>query len=220
VSAPRFAATLFDVDGTLLDSTDFVIGAIEFVLQQHGRTPPTRAEIGVVLGPALTDCYRALAPDLDPVPLCAEHRAWQKERVGKMPVFPYPRVLETLRSLRDAGVRCAAVTARSKISSLGSIENAGLAGLLEFLLSAEDAPRTKPHPDPLFVALERMNLSASEVMYVGDTEADILAGRAAKMVTVGVTYGFFGAAIARCQPDFLINDFAELTGIVMPARTS
>jgi len=215
VSQPRFAAALFDVDGTLLDSTDYVIGAIEYVLRLHGRTPPMRREIGLVLGPALTDCYRALAPDLDPALLCAEHRAWQKERVGKMPVRPYPRVIETLQRLRAAGVRCAAVTARSKVSSLGTLENAGLAHLLEFLLSAEDTPRTKPHPDPLLAALERMRLAASQAVFVGDTEADIVAGRAAGMVTVGALYGFFGEALATAKPDYLIRDIAELTPLVL-----
>jgi pyrophosphatase PpaX len=211
----RFAAALFDVDGTLLDSTDYVIGAIEHVLRLHGRTPPPRHEIGRILGPALTDCYLALAPELDPVLLCSEHRAWQKERVGKVPVRPYPHVVETLRMLRESSVRCAAVTARSKVSSLGTLENAGLAGLLEFLLSAEDTPRTKPHPDPLLAALNRMHLLPSDAVFVGDTEADIVAGRAAGMVTVGVTYGFFGAAIAGTKPDHLIGDIAELPGIVL-----
>jgi pyrophosphatase PpaX len=212
---PRFAAALFDVDGTLLDSTDYVIGAIEHVLRRHERTPPPRQQIGVTLGPALADCYRALAPGLDPVVLCAEHRAWQKERVQTMAIHPYPRAIETLRALRDAGVRCAAVTARSKASSLGTLENAGLAGLMEFLLSAEDTPRTKPHPDPLLLALERMRLPASQAVFVGDTEADIVAGRAAGIATVGVTYGFFGETIAACKPDHLIRDIAELTPLLL-----
>ncbi len=215
VSAPRFAAALFDVDGTLLDSTDYVIGAIEHVLRLHGRTPPLRTEIGIVLGPALADCYRVLAPGLDASVLCAEHRAWQKERVQTMAIHPYPHAINTLRTLRAAGVRCGAVTARSKVSSLGTLENAGFGGLLEVTLSAEDTPRTKPHPDTLLLALKLMELSPAEAVYVGDTESDILAGRAAGMVTVGVTYGFFGEAIAASKPDHLIGDIAELTSLLL-----
>ena len=211
----RFAAALFDVDGTLLDSTDYVIGAMEHVLRLYGRTPPPRQQIGVVLGPALADCYRVLAPDLNPAPLVTAHRAWQKERVQTMTIHPYPHAIETLRTLQNAGVRCAAVTARSKVSSLGTLENAGLAGLLEFVISAEDAPRTKPHPDPLFMALERMRLTPRQAVFVGDTEADIVAGRAAGMVTVGVTYGFFGEALAAAKPDHLIGDIAELTPLLL-----
>lgn len=212
---PRFAAALFDVDGTLLDSTDYVMGAIEHVLRQHGHTPPPRPQIGRTLGPALADCYRVLAPDLDPAPLVAAHRAWQKERVRTMPILPYPQAIETLQTLRAAGVRCAAVTARSKVSSLGTLEGAGFGGLLEVVLSAEDAPRTKPHPDPLLLALKLMELTPAQAVFVGDTESDIVAGRAAGMTTVGVTYGFFGEAIAATKPDHLIGDIAELTPLLL-----
>jgi len=215
VSQPHFAAALFDVDGTLLDSTDYVMGAMEYVLRQHGRTPPPRNVIGRTLGPALAGCYRALAPDLDPMPLVEAHRAWQRERVKTMPILPYPHAIETLRTLRDAGVRCAAVTARSKVSSLGTLEGAGFGGLLEVALSAEDTPRTKPHPDPLLLALKLMELTPSQAVFVGDTEADIVAGRAAGMTTVGVTYGFWGEAIAGTKPDHLIRNIAELTPILL-----
>jgi pyrophosphatase PpaX len=212
---PRFAAALFDVDGTLLDSTDYVMGAMEHVLRQHGRTPPPRSVIGRTLGPALADCYRVLAPNLDPLALVEAHRAWQRERVKTMPILPYPHAIETLQILRTAGVRSAAVTARSKVSSLGTLEGAGFGGLLEVVLSAEDTPRTKPHPDPLLLALKLMDLTPAEAVFVGDTEADIIAGRAAGMTTVGVTYGFFGEAITGTKPDHLIRTIAELTPLLL-----
>lgn len=215
MSKPRFAAALFDVDGTLLDSTDYVMGAMEYVLRQYGKTPPSRNVIGRTLGPALADCYRALAPDLNPAPLVAAHRAWQRERVKTMPILPYPRAIETLQTLRATGVRCAAVTARSKVSSLGTLEGAGFGGLLEVVLSAEDTQRTKPYPDPLLLALKLMELTPAEAVFVGDTEADIMAGRAAGMTTVGVTYGFFGDAIAATKPDHLIADIVELTPLLL-----
>lgn len=215
MSRPRFAAALFDVDGTLLDSADYVMGAIEHVLRERGRTPPSREQIGRTLGPALAECYRVLAPDLDAAELVAAHRAWQKERVRTMPVRPYPGAVDTLRRLRAAGVRCGAVTARSRVSSLGTLDGAGLGELLEVVVSAEDTARTKPYPDPLLVALQRMKLPPTEAIFIGDTEADIVAGRAARMKTVGALYGFFGEALTAARPDFVIRDIAELTPIVL-----
>ena len=215
MSASRFAAVLFDVDGTLLDSTDFVIGAIEHTLRLNNLTSPPRAEIGSKLGAALADCYRVLAPGLDPKALCATHRAWQVERVAKSPVLPYPHAIATLRTLREAGVRCGAVTARSKVSSLGTLEGAGLSPFLEVVLSAEDTERTKPHPDPLFVALEKLGIAPAQAAFVGDTEADIVAGKAAGMTTVGALYGFFGEALVATKPDLLIRDISELTPLVL-----
>jgi pyrophosphatase PpaX len=209
----RFAAVLFDVDGTLLDSTDFIVGAVEHTLRSQGRTPPSRDRIASVLGPALADCYRVWCPDLDPVLLCRVHRAWQVDHVRD--IHPYPGAADCLRALRSAGVRVAAVTARSKLSSLGSLDHTGLAGLIEFTVSAEDVTATKPDPEALHLALERLGVRASDAVMVGDTTADIRAGQAAGTATIGVLYGFHGARLASCDPDHLVRDIAEVTPIVL-----
>jgi HAD superfamily hydrolase (TIGR01509 family) len=217
-ATPRFAAALFDVDGTLLDSTEFVVGAIEHVLQSRNRVPPPRSVIARSLGPPLPDCYRQLAPDLDPVPLCAEHRAWQLQR--RHLVKPFPHAATVLRALREAGVRLAAVTARSRISSLGTLADAGLDGLLEFTISAEDVARMKPDPEALLVALHRLNVTPARAVMIGDTTADILAGKAAGVTTMGVLYGFHGAGLAQVNPDFLVRDIRELPPLILDRRPS
>jgi len=210
---PRFRAALFDVDGTLLDSTEFVVGAFQHALETHGGPRLSRVEIAALLGPALADCYRRVAPNLDPALLCATHRAWQRDRVRS--VLPYPHTIETLRQLKAAGIHMAAVTARSKISSLGTIANAGLGEFMEFTISAEDVARTKPDPEALRLALQRLGLPASVAVMVGDTRADIEAGKAAGTTTIGVTYGFHGAALAASQPDHLIGDIRELVPLLV-----
>ncbi len=210
--APRFAVALFDVDGTLLDSTEFVVGAFQHALQAHGVPLLSRAEIAALLGPALPDCYRLVAPHLDPQILCLTHRAWQRERMHL--VQPFPHTIETLRTLKLTGLRMAAVTARSKISSLGTIENGGLAEFLEFTISAEDVARTKPDPEALHAALKRLGLPAGAAVMIGDTHADIQAGKAAGTATIGVTYGFHGTRLAESQPDHLIGDIRELPALL------
>ena len=205
-------AVLFDVDGTLLDSADYVLGAVEYTLRIHGRTPPPREQIAVLMGPPLDHCYGLLAPGMDPAPLVVTHRAWQRERMNL--AKPFPKAVETVRELRDAGMRCGAVTARSNVSSLGTLEGAGLGGLLEVVISAEDTPRTKPFPDPIFAALDRLKVPVSEAVMVGDTASDIEAGRVAGVRTVGVLYGFFGEKLRESRPDYVVSDISELPALL------
>ena len=212
-AGPRFAAALFDVDGTLLDSTDFVVGAMEHVLRSVGRTPPPRPAIALALGPPLPDCYRQLAPDLDPGPLVVAHRAWQAAH--RQLVKPYPRAIAVVRELRAGGLRLAAVTARSKVSSLGTLSDAGFDGLLEFTISAEDVARMKPDPEALHLALGRLGVPARQAAMIGDTTADIVAGKAAGVTTIGVLYGFHGAALAVSKPDHLVRDIRELPALLL-----
>lgn len=210
---PRFQAVLFDVDGTLLDSTEFVLGAMEHSLQAHGLPVPSRTHLARVVGPPLEQCYRQLAPSADPLPLCEAHRAWQQEHLGL--IHPFPQTVTTLQALRAGGVRLAAVTARSKVSSLASLEQTGVARYLEFTISAEDAPRTKPFPDPVCLALQRLGLTPADAVMVGDTASDVLAGQAAGVKTVGARYGFASAALVKVQPDWIIDEIANLLPLVL-----
>lgn len=208
----RFTAILFDVDGTLLDSAEFVLGAMEHTLRANGRTPPPREHIATIMGPPLGECYRRLAPELEPDRLCETHRAWQRDRMNL--VRPFPNAISTLQTLRAAGIRCAAVTARSRVSSLGTLDGAGLAGLLEVVISAEDTTRTKPYPDPVLAALVKLGMDPASAAMVGDTAADIEAGRAAGVTTIGALYGFFGEPLRECNPDHVVDDIADVLALL------
>jgi len=210
---PRFDAVLFDVDGTLLDSTEFVVNALRHALQTHGLPVPSASAVARIMGPPLAECYQRVAPGHDPAPLIATHRAWQREHVHL--IQAYPGAADALRRLRAAGVRLAAVTARSRVSSLGTLDSAGLASLLEFTISAEDTARPKPYPDPLHLALDRLGVSPPRAAMVGDTVTDIEAGRAAGVVTVAALYGFAGESLAGAGADHCIRAVEEVVPIVL-----
>lgn len=212
---PRFQAVLFDVDGTLVDSREFVLGAMEHALRTHHLPVPPRSTLAATIGPPLDECYRQIVPQANIPALRDTHRAWQRERIHL--VVPFPNARRTLETLRTAGVRLAAVTSRSRVSSLGSLDGAGLAALLEVVISAEDAPRPKPAPDPVWLALERLNVAASSAVMIGDTVADIEAGRAAGTRTIAALYGFAGPALQTAPADYFIRDVAEVVPVVLSA---
>lgn len=214
---PGVEAVLFDVDGTLVDSREFVLGAMEHALRTQRLPVPGRVALAASIGPPLEDCYRQFVPRADLRALCEAHRAWQRERMHLVVAFPNAR--RTLETLRAGGLRIAAVTSRSRVSSLGSLEGAGLSGLLDVTISAEDAPRTKPWPDPLLLALSRLNVEPGRAVMVGDTVADIQAGRSAGVKTVAALYGFAGPALANAPADFFIRDIAEVVPILLPAKS-
>jgi pyrophosphatase PpaX len=212
VVTPRYQAALFDIDGTLLDSTEFVLAAVEHALRAHGRTPPPRSELAAVMGPPLEDCYRRLAPDLDLASLAVAHRTFQRDKLHL--AVPFPRAAEVLGKLRDAGVKLAAVTTRSRVSSVATLECHGLAAFLPVVISAEDTTFTKPHPAPLLAALERLGVAPAHAVMIGDTAVDIEAGRNAGTATIGALYGFHGAEIAANRPDFLVRELAEVLPLI------
>jgi pyrophosphatase PpaX len=208
----RLKAVLFDIDGTLLDSAEFIYRAFAHVLRERKLPPRSRADMAAVMGVSLEECYRVLAGGGDLEAMCREHRAFQRQHLDLPRAFP--GAIEVLEELARMGLRMAAVTTRSRISSLTTLERCGLARFMQTVMSAEDTPNLKPHPEPLRKALAVLKVKPAQAVMVGDTEADVQAGRSAGTLTVGAVYGFQGAAVQRCNPDYVIRSIRELPAVL------
>ncbi|MCC5794832.1 MAG: HAD-IA family hydrolase [Chromatiales bacterium] len=205
---------LLDVDGTLLDS----VGA-------YGEAAArAAAPLGLSVDPAMvrrslnenTDFWALLlgghGESSRVQALRAEAmRHWPEVRDRHVQVFD--GVAAALRELRQAGIRLALVTA-SHGETLPVLERAGLLGLFETIVTAADVGQRKPHPEGLLLALERLQLCAGDVAYVGDTPVDMLAARAAGMRAFGVLQGAGdGRLLTGAGADRLLPGAARLPGL-------
>ena len=69
----------------------------------------------------------------------------------------------------------------------------------------------KPHPEALHKVMEELNLSAEELLFVGDSRNDILAAQAAGCCSIGLTYGYnYGESIELSKPDYVFDHFNDL----------
>jgi phosphoglycolate phosphatase-like HAD superfamily hydrolase len=74
----------------------------------------------------------------------------------------------------------------------------------------------KPAPEPLLALIQELQAEPARTLMVGDKTLDVLAGKAAGALTLGVTYGYGDpAALAVAAPDFIVDHFAAITGIVL-----
>lgn len=206
------AAVLFDVDGTLLDTEAYIFGAFDAALASAGLPSAGAGVYREVVGHPLEGCYRRLAPGCDVSALCETHRSWQMLNIHL--VKPMPGAHATLEALRRAGMQLAAVTNRSRRSSLASLERAMLLASLDTVVSSEDVARQKPDPEPLRLALDRLGVPPEAAVMVGDTVVDIAAGRAAGMRAIGVSFGFCGPGIATAGPDAVAHALGEVPALV------
>lgn len=203
---------LFDIDRTLLDTAEFINQAFEHALKMHA-TPVSREELEATIGGPLTHSYGLLAPDTDAAELIRTHREFQAKNLHLSKAFPNAK--ETLETLRGAGIPLAAITNRSKITSLDTLSRAGLSHLFDLILSAEDVENIKPHPEPLLKAISFMKADAAQSYMVGDTFMDVEAGKSAGTKTIAVSYGLDGARLASSNPDYLVHSIEEILPIVL-----
>jgi len=84
----------------------------------------------------------------------------------------------------------AVVSARHEKSTMRFLEQFDLVKYFDVIVTGLSAPHTKPFPDPIFLAAQKMGVKPSECLMVGDTTVDIRAGKSAGAQTVGVLCGF------------------------------
>jgi HAD superfamily hydrolase (TIGR01549 family) len=100
-----------------------------------------------------------------------------------------PGVDEMLAALKGR-YPMAVVSARHEKSTMRFLEQFDLVKYFNVIITGLSAPHTKPFPDPIFMAAEKLGVKPMECLMVGDTTVDIRAGKSAGAQTVGVLCGF------------------------------
>ncbi|MBE0449161.1 MAG: HAD hydrolase-like protein, partial [Actinobacteria bacterium] len=132
----NFKAILFDIDGTLLDTSEFIFQAFEYTLDTYGFPLKSREEIASLVGKPLSFCYKMLTSVNEVQELCATHRAFQANHLGLSK--PYPNAHDTLEALKSAGIKIAAVTTRARSTVVKTLELAKLSEYVGYTIALED----------------------------------------------------------------------------------
>ncbi len=217
---PRALAVLFDLDGTLVDSRRDIALACNFGLQAVGRPPLEEEDIvGYVGDGSRVLMARALgmAPeDAASSPVFArafeQFNAFYASHAGHSTWMPGAK--EAVEALVDRPLGL--VTNKPRAAALAVLDALGVRQRFSAIVAGEDAP-LKPDPGSIRAALERMpaDVRAADAWMVGDGPQDILAGRAAGCVTVGVRGGFATeAALADARPDATLDSLGSLVMLV------
>lgn len=209
----EITALLFDVDGTILDTREFILQATEHSLAAFGYSIPERSVMKKHVGKPFSEYYLSLTGSNTHVSALMEaHRNWQYSHYHVSVL--YPNAFETLHMLKEKGYTIAAVTTRGNPSSSQTLIDAGIHDVFDVIISGTDAPEQKPSPVPLFKALEHLSGSPETAVMIGDSHLDIEAGKNAGTKTIRATYGFHSENLHNPEPDFFIDDIKDLLSLM------
>ena len=166
----RYKAVIFDIDGTLVDSTQAIHDALQMVaVDIRGyRLTPEEMELGLSL-PAPQALAAVGLPSNDEIVdlwLDHEYELWGDE------VGPFAGVEELLDTLASQGIVMGAVTSETSDEMCRGFARFAMKQHMKEIVTADDTERHKPDPDPLLACLERLNIEPSQALYVGDSVAD------------------------------------------------
>lgn len=204
---PPFPVYVFDVDGTLLDSADDICGAIQEVLVAHGRAEVSQPFLRRYIGRHLLDLFLDLNFPREAIDaMIAEYRGIYLGRKHAS-TSVYPGVAGALAKL---GGRKSTATTKGTPTTKAVLEQFGLLAHFDHVQGTDGFP-AKPEPDVLLRSLEVFKARPEECLFIGDSPADMHAGRRAGMPVCAVRYGYGDPAeMELARPDYWVGDLSEL----------
>ncbi len=220
---PSPAALLFDLDGTLIDSIELILGSARYAFDGFAGRAPSDEEWRTGIGRPLQTVLREYAPDdAEAQRLFTRYREYQLEHHDRL-VSAYAGVVDTLRGFAEAGHPMALVTSKSDWMAVKALLHVGLSELVPVVVGCDTCVNHKPHPEPVERALALLKAAPSNALFVGDSPHDILSGLAAGVMTVGVTWGAFDRQeLEDSGADVVIDRIEDLPAILarFPAPTA
>ena len=199
---PAFPVYIFDVDGTLVDSEADICGAIQSVLGLRGRTDVSNEVLRRYIGRHLIEEFVDLGYALpEAEQMMQEYRTVYAAR-KHAGTSVYPGVAAALARM---GGRKSTATTKGTATTRIVLEQFALMRHFDHVQGTDGFP-AKPEPDVLLKSLEAFGVHPGDCLFVGDSAADMEAGRRAGIATCAVTWGYGEAEeLARWEPDFWID---------------
>ena len=216
--AARLRAVVFDLDGTLVDSAPDLGAALNRLLAAEGRREVTLDEVKLMIGNGVRMIvrrgFRATGDDVtdDVLDGLVERYVADYERNSTDLTTLYPAAEDTIAALHTAGVRAGICTNKPHRASVTILKDFGVDHLFGVVVGGDSTPRRKPDPLPLLTAMEALGAAADQAVYVGDSEVDVEAARAAGVPVIALRHGYSRRPIEDVGADRVIDGFAALGG--------
>jgi phosphoglycolate phosphatase len=209
----RLTAIIFDLDGTLVDSSPAIVECMNYALAAKGFPPADPYAVKREIGTPLEDMFSSLTDD-DPSELVLRYRERYNE-VFLQKTQLLPGAKKALQTLKDRGYRLAVATAKPRYFTEPILEHLGVGPLFEAVAGAEEVACLKPCPDILHLVLSRLGSREDETLYVGDHPVDVAAGHAARIEVISVTTGFHSREeLEKLHPAAVVEDLRELVSFL------
>lgn len=206
---------IFDLDGTLVDSKQDLTASVNYVRRKFDLPVLTEEEIARFIGDGALMLIRRALGTMATEPnvqaglqmFLSYYRAHMLDKT-----VLYPGVRETLERLSDC--KLAVLTNKPVHFSCAMLDGLGIYRYFSAVYGGNSFPQKKPDPVGIYQILSDTRGQPEKTWMVGDSAVDVITGRNAGVTTCGVTYGYATETFRDAPPDYLIDRFSELEGLV------
>jgi len=209
---PIYSTILFDFDGTLTSSLELWLLAFHYAFAKFDLKLTDQVIIKRCF-------YRAFADVVVEFNLPSSIQFGQMVKEGLSIVFEeatlFSGVQEVLLACANQNIKLAVVTSSPRTIVAKALKNLDIDSFFSTIVTADDIVNFKPHPEPVLLALKRLESRSDETLVIGDSQADMLAGQAAGLKT-GLFYPdvhkqFYDLhKLKETDPHFVFHHYDEL----------
>lgn len=215
-------AVLFDLDGTLIDTAADFIRIIQQMCRDEGRDVVDADLIRTQVSEGARAMVKLVYPELNVEdPIFLAHRQRFLDLYGAdiaVDTDLFEGMYPLLEQLEQNNIPWGIVTNKPRGLSESLLEALSLTERCAVLVCPEDVGKTKPDPEPMYLAAKQINITPEQCIYVGDHPRDIDAGRHANMYTILAAYGYLPLQhkndLAAWQANAIVNNVAELHQLI------
>jgi len=198
---------LFDLDGTLIDSTEAILEGFRVVFEGNGMSAPEDKEVKKLIGLPLDVMFSKLGIK-DGVWGFVNAYKEHYRKISKEKTILLPNAKEAVKEAASFA-KLGIVTTKTGVYSRELLEHFGVMDYFEVLIGREDVEHPKPHPEPVLKALHQMNANKEAAWMVGDTCLDMVSAKEAGIRGVGVEFEYESAANLKKCADVVKKDALE-----------
>ncbi|HAS18110.1 MAG TPA: phosphoglycolate phosphatase [Nitrospiraceae bacterium] len=208
---------IFDLDGTLIDSSDDIAWAANMTLVYMGYNEMDLDAIKEGIGWGVKTLLQKLMPQegperIDDARVKFLEYYWDHLTVN---TILYPGVRETIDYFKDHDKKMAIVTNKPIKFTEKILNELALKDFFLMVLGGDSLVNRKPDPEPVEKVISTLGVTKGKTVFVGDSKVDGETGKRAGIFTIGVEYGFRGRKeLEEAGFDVIISEFPELTRIL------
>jgi phosphoglycolate phosphatase len=207
----KYKAAVFDLDGTLLNTLEDIADSVNEMLKMYSFPARSYEEIRSFVGNGARNLIRQSLPadaSSELIDECLTVYITHYSNNMRNKTRPYDGVIPLLRELKEKGMKIAVCSNKGDANVKGLCAEY-FGGLIDVAAGEVLGIKKKPAPDGVFKAIEDLRADPRDVVYIGDSEVDVITGRNAGIPFVGVSWGFRPREVLIAEGAEIIADTAD-----------
>jgi phosphoglycolate phosphatase len=183
---------IFDMDGTILNTIDDIKDSVNHAMEICNMPLKSLQEVKDGVGRGAINLIEDVVPkNTSKEDILKVYKIYQDyyDKNSNQKTGPYPGILTLLKKLKDMNYKLAVVSNKHKYL-VEELNHNIFKDYFDFSMGEVKGIPIKPEPDMIYMALDYMGLDKSEVLFIGDSDIDMITANNADMTSVGVTWGF------------------------------